>query len=181
MSLSKRKILVFTSSRAEYGLLRGLMQEIQASDALQLQVLVSGMHLSPEFGMTVEEIQADGFHPGETVEILLSADTPTAVCKSMGLALIGYGEALQRLNPDILVLLGDRFESFCMAAAAQVSRVPIAHIHGGETTEGAIDEAFRHSITKMSHLHFASCVAYRNRIIQLARPRRGYSMLALSG
>ncbi len=163
----KRKVCVYTSTRAEYGLLRGVIQEIQTTETLQLQILASGMHLSPEFGMTIQEIGADGFKPDETIEILLSSDTPTAICKSMGLAMIGYGEALQRLKPDIVLLLGDRFETFCMAAAAQVSRIPVAHIHGGETTEGAIDEAFRHSITKMSHLHFASCEAYRQRIIQL--------------
>jgi UDP-hydrolysing UDP-N-acetyl-D-glucosamine 2-epimerase len=175
-----RKICIFTGSRAEYGLLRGVMQEIQASETLQLQILASGMHLSPEFGMTIQEIRADGFEPDETVEILLSGDTPTAICKSMGLALIGYGEGLQRLRPDMMVVLGDRFETFCMAAAAQVCQVPLAHIHGGETTEGAIDEAFRHAITKMSHLHFASCEAYRQRIIQLGEaPDRVFNVGAL--
>ena len=156
------------------------MQEIQATEPLQLQILASGMHLSHEFGMTIQEIRSDGFEPDEAVEILLSGDTPTAICKSMGLALIGYGEALQRLKPDILVVLGDRFETFCMAAAAQVCRVTLAHIHGGETTEGAIDEAFRHSITKMAHLHFASCEAYRQRIIQLGEaPERVFNVGAL--
>jgi len=180
MTSLKRKICIYTSSRAEYGLLRGVMQEIQATETLQLQIIASGMHLSPEFGMTIQEIRADGFEPDETIEILLSGDTPTAICKSMGLALIGYGEALQRLKPDILVALGDRFETFCMAAAAQVCRVPLAHIHGGETTEGAIDEAFRHSITKMAHLHFASCEAYRQRIIQLGEaPDRVFNVGAL--
>jgi len=175
-----RKICVYTSSRAEYGLLRGVLHEIEAEPTLQLQILASGMHLSPEFGKTIQEIGADGFKPDETVEILLSSDTPTAICKSMGLAMIGYGEALQRLKPDMVVVLGDRFETFCMAAAAQVCRVPIAHIHGGETTEGAIDEAFRHSITKMSHLHFASCEAYRQRIIQLGEaPDRVFNVGAL--
>jgi len=175
-----RNICIFTGSRAEYGLLRGVLQEIEAEPTLQLQILASGMHLSPEFGMTIQEIGADGFKPDETVEILLSSDTPTAICKSMGLALIGYGEALQRLKPDMMVVLGDRFETFCMAAAAQVCRVPLAHIHGGETTEGAIDEAFRHSITKMSYLHFASCEAYRQRIIQLGEaPDRVFNVGAL--
>jgi GDP/UDP-N,N'-diacetylbacillosamine 2-epimerase (hydrolysing) len=175
-----RKICIFTGSRAEYGLLRGVIQEIQAAETLQLQILASGMHLSPEFGMTIQEIQADGFEPDETVEILLSSDSPTAICKSMGLAMIGYGEAIERLRPDMALLLGDRFETFCMAAAAQVCRVPLAHIHGGETTEGAIDEAFRHSITKMSHLHFASCEAYRQRIIQLGEdPDRVFNVGAL--
>jgi GDP/UDP-N,N'-diacetylbacillosamine 2-epimerase (hydrolysing) len=144
-----------------------VLKEIKTVPTLQLQILASGMHLSPEFGMTIQEIRADGFEPDEAIEILLSSDTPAAICKSMGLAMIGYGEALLRLKPDMVVVLGDRFETFCMAAAAQVCRVPLAHIHGGETTEGAIDEAFRHSITKMSHLHFASCEAYRQRIIQL--------------
>jgi GDP/UDP-N,N'-diacetylbacillosamine 2-epimerase (hydrolysing) len=175
-----RKICIFTGSRAEYGLLRGVMQGIQDSPELTLQVVATGMHLSPEFGMTIQEIGADGFEPDETIEILLSGDTPTAICKSMGLAMIGYGEALQRLKPDIVVVLGDRFETFCMAAAAQVSQVPLAHIHGGETTEGAIDEAFRHSITKMSHLHFASCEEYRQRIIQLGEvPDRVFNVGAL--
>jgi GDP/UDP-N,N'-diacetylbacillosamine 2-epimerase (hydrolysing) len=176
----KRKICVYTSTRAEYGLLRSVLQEIQSAKTLQLQILASGMHLSPEFGMTIQEIRADGFEPDETIEILLSGDTPTAICKSMGLAMIGYGEALQRLKPDMLVVLGDRFETFCMAAAAPVCRVPLAHIHGGETTEGAIDEAFRHSITKMSHLHFASCEAYRQRVIQLGEaPDRVFNVGAL--
>jgi GDP/UDP-N,N'-diacetylbacillosamine 2-epimerase (hydrolysing) len=175
-----RKICIFTGTRAEYGLLRWVMQGIQDAPDLSLHIVATGMHLSPEFGMTIQEIRADGFEPDETVEILLSGDTPTAICKSMGLALIGYGEALQRLNPDMVVVLGDRFETFCMAAAAQVCRVPLAHIHGGETTEGAIDESFRHSITKMSHLHFASCEEYRQRIIQLGEdPDRVFNVGAL--
>lgn len=175
-----RKICIFTGTRAEYGLLRWVMQGIQDAPKLTLQIIATGMHLSHEFGMTIQEIRADGFEPDEMVEILLSGDTPTAICKSMGLALIGYGEALQRLEPDILVILGDRFETFCMAAAAQVCRVPVAHIHGGEATEGAIDEAFRHSITKMSHLHFASCEVYRQRVIQLGEaPERVFNVGAL--
>jgi GDP/UDP-N,N'-diacetylbacillosamine 2-epimerase (hydrolysing) len=156
------------------------MKEIRAVKTLQLQILASGMHLSPEFGMTIQEIRADAFEPDENIEILLSSDTPAAICKSMGLAMIGYGEAIQRLKPDLVVVLGDRFETLCMAAASQVSRVPLAHIHGGETTEGVIDEAFRHSITKMSHLHFASCEEYRQRIIQLGEaPDRVFNVGAL--
>lgn len=180
MTHLKRKICVYTSTRADYGLLRGVIQEIQTTESLQLQILASGMHLSPEFGMTIQEIRAGGFEPDEIVEILLSSDTPAAICKSMGLAMIGYGDALQRLMPDVVVLLGDRFETFCIAAAAQVCRVPLAHIHGGETTEGATDEAFRHAITKMSHLHFASCDEYRQRIIQLGEtPDRVFNVGAL--
>jgi len=180
MKPSKRNICIFTSSRAEYGLLKGVMEKIKESESLRLEILASGMHLSPEFGMTIQEIRYDGFDPDESVEILLSGDTPSSICKSMGLGLIGYGDALQRLKPDVLVLLGDRFETFCMAAAAQVCRVPLAHIHGGESTQGAIDEAFRHSITKMSHFHFSSCEAYRQRIIQMGEsPDRVFNVGAL--
>ena len=175
-----RKICVYTSTRAEYGLLKGVLQKIDLASSLQLQILASGMHLSPEFGMTIQEIRDDGFEPDESIEILLTSDTPSAICKSMGLAMIGYGEAIMRLKPDILVVLGDRFETFCAAAASQVCRVPIAHLYGGDTTEGAIDEAFRHSITKMSHLHFASCEPYRQRIIQLGEdPDRVFNVGAL--
>ena len=162
-----RKICVFTGTRAEFGLLRWVMQGIQDSPDLTLQIVATGMHLSPEFGMTIQEIRSAGFEPNETIEILLSGDTPTAVCKSMGLGLISYGEAFERLRPDILVVLGDRFEAFCAAAAACVFRIPVAHIHGGELTRGAMDEAFRHAITKMSHLHFTSTEEYKKRVIQL--------------
>lgn len=175
-----KKTAVFTSTRAEYGLLKGVIQEIAKSDELQLQLLVSGTHLSADFGMTINEIKADGFQADEAIEMIVSHDTPTGVCKSMGLAMIGYGEALIRSSPDVLVILGDRYEAFCAAAAAQICRVPVAHIHGGEATEGLIDEAFRHSITKMSHLHFASCEVYRQRIIQLGEaPDRVFNVGAL--
>jgi GDP/UDP-N,N'-diacetylbacillosamine 2-epimerase (hydrolysing) len=175
-----KKIAVFTSTRAEYGLLKGVIQEIAKSGEFQLLLIVSGTHLSTDFGMTINEIKADGFKVDESVEMVLSHDTPTGICKSMGLAMIGYGEALMRNSPDILVILGDRYEAFCAAAAAQICRVPVAHIHGGEATEGLIDEAFRHSITKMSHLHFASCEVYRQRIIQLGEaPDRVFNVGAL--
>lgn len=162
-----RKVCIFTSTRAEWGLLQGLAKQILRSDCLQLQLLVSGSHLSEKFGMTVREIETGGFTVDEQVDILRYDDTPSGICKTMGLALSEYGEALSRLKPDIMVLLGDRYETFCAAAGAQIQRIPVAHIHGGETTEGAVDEAFRHSITKMAHLHFASCEKYRQRIIQL--------------
>jgi GDP/UDP-N,N'-diacetylbacillosamine 2-epimerase (hydrolysing) len=175
-----KKIAVFTATRAEYGLLKSVIHEIARSEELQLQLIVSGSHLSTEFGMTVNEIIADGFKVDKSVEMLLSHDTPTGICKSMGLALIGYGEALNSLTPDLLVILGDRYEAFCAAAAAQICRIPVAHVHGGEATEGLIDEAFRHAITKMSHLHFASCEAYRQRIIQLGEaPDRVFNVGAL--
>ena len=162
-----RKICIFTSTRAEWGLQQGLAELIRDADNLQLQLLVSGSHLSAKLGMTIDEIETAGFQVDARVDILKFDDSPIGICQTMGLALSGYGEALQRLSPDLIVILGDRYESFCLAAAAQVLRIPIAHIHGGETTEGAVDEAFRHSITKMAHIHFPSCEDYRNRVIQL--------------
>ena len=162
-----RKICVFTGTRAEYGLLRLIMKEIQDDPDLELQIIASGAHLSPEFGLTYKEIENDGFFINEKVEMLLSSDTTVGINKSIGLGFISFGEALSRLKPDILVGLGDRFELLAIVTASLISRVPVAHIHGGETTEGAMDEAIRHSITKMSHLHFTSTDEYRNRVIQL--------------
>lgn len=168
-----RKICVVTGTRAEFGLLRWLMQEIVYSGALTLQVIATGMHLSPDFGSTYREIEQAGFKIDARVEMLLSADTASAVTKSMGLGLIGYADAYARLAPDLVVLLGDRFEIFAAAAAAMIAGIPIAHLHGGETTEGSFDEAIRHSITKMSHLHFVAAEDYRNRVIQLGeQPER---------
>jgi GDP/UDP-N,N'-diacetylbacillosamine 2-epimerase (hydrolysing) len=162
-----RKICVVTGARAEFGLLKWLMQEIQIEPELELQVLATGMHLSPEFGLTYREIEQAGFAINAKVEMLLSADTATAVTKSMGIGLISYADAFERLAPDLIVLLGDRFEIFAAAAAALIVGIPVAHLHGGETTEGAFDEALRHSITKMSHLHFVAAEDYRRRVIQL--------------
>jgi UDP-N-acetylglucosamine 2-epimerase (non-hydrolysing)/GDP/UDP-N,N'-diacetylbacillosamine 2-epimerase (hydrolysing) len=164
---ARRKICVATGSRAEYGLLYWLMKEIQKDQELELQIIVTGMHLSPEFGMTFRIIEEDGFRINEKVEMLLSSDTPVGIAKSIGLGIIGFAEALERLKPDILVILGDRYEIFAAAQAAMLAKVPIAHIHGGETTMGAIDEAIRHSITKMAHFHFTAAEQYRKRIIQL--------------
>ncbi|KPK27756.1 MAG: UDP-N-acetylglucosamine 2-epimerase [Desulfobacterales bacterium SG8_35_2] len=163
----KRRVCVFTGSRADYGLLKPLMNEIQRSPELDLRILVSGAHLSNDFGMTYKEIEEDGFIIDEKIDIQLISDTPQGICNSMGHGMTGYSEALHRLEPDLVVILGDRYEAFTMAAAATVCRVPIAHIHGGETTQGAIDEAFRHSITKMSHIHFTSTEDYGRRVIQL--------------
>ena len=169
----RRNICVVTGTRAEFGLLRWLMQEIDASEVLTLQVIATGMHLSPEFGLTYREIEQAGFTIDAKVEMLLSADTASAVTKSMGLGLIGYADAYTRLAPDLIVLLGDRFEIFAAAAAAMIAGIPIAHLHGGETTEGAFDEAIRHSITKMSHLHFVAAEDYKRRVIQLGeQPER---------
>jgi len=169
----KRRICVVTGSRAEYGLLYWLMKEIQVSPDMDLQVVVTGMHLSPEFGLTYRTIEEDGFRIDAKVEMLLSSDTPVGIAKSIGLGTIGFADAFERLKPDIVVLLGDRFEIFSAAQAALVARIPVAHLHGGESTEGAIDEAFRHAITKMAHLHFTATEEYRARVIQLGEdPQR---------
>lgn len=163
----KRKICIVTGTRAEYGLLHWLMKGVQECPDLKLQVIATGAHLSPEFGLTYRNIEADGICIDKKVEMLLSADTPSAVTKSMGLGLIGFADALDELKPDVVLMLGDRYELVSAAYAALVSRIPIAHIHGGETTEGAIDEAIRHSLTKLSYLHFTGAEEYRNRVIQL--------------
>jgi GDP/UDP-N,N'-diacetylbacillosamine 2-epimerase (hydrolysing) len=169
----RRKICVVTGTRAEYGCLRWVMEGIRGSPGLELQLIATGMHLSPEFGLTYREIELDGFRIDRKVEMLLSSDTPAGVTKSMGLGLIGFGEALLDLRPDLMLILGDRFEIFSAAAAATIACIPIAHAHGGETTEGAFDEAIRHSVTKMSHLHFVAAEEYRKRVIQLGEdPRR---------
>jgi len=164
---SRRKICVITGTRAEYGLLYWLMREIQTAPDLELQIVVTGMHLSPEFGLTWKQIVDDGFAINHKVEMLLSSDTSKGITKSMGVALIGFADVFEDLNPDIIVLLGDRYEIFSAASAAMIARIPIAHIHGGESTEGVIDEAMRHSITKMAHLHFTATEVYRERVIQL--------------
>jgi len=178
--LKKRKICIFTGSRAEYGLLKPLIDELKTEESIELQLLISGMHLSPEFGLTYKEISLEGINKVEKVEILLSSDSPVGICKAMGLGMIGYGEAFDRLKPDILVGLGDRFELFAAATAAMINRIPVAHLHGGEATEGLIDEPIRHSITKMSHLHFAATEIYRKRIIQLGEnPDRVFNFGAI--
>jgi len=165
--MNRRKIAVVTGTRAEYGLLFWLMKEIDNDSKLQLQLIVTGMHLSPEFGLTYDVIEKDGFHIDEKVEMLLSSDSTVGIAKSIGLGIIGFADAFARLNPDIVVLLGDRFEILAAAQAAMVARIPIAHLHGGETTEGVIDEAIRHAITKMAHFHFVAAEPYRRRVIQL--------------
>jgi len=162
-----RKICVVTGTRAEYGLLRWVMQGIADDPDLTLQIIATGMHLSPEFGYTYQAIEQDGFQINRKVEMLTSSDTSVGIAKSMGLGLISFADALQELQPDLILVLGDRFEIFAAVSTALVARIPVAHIHGGETTEGAFDEALRHSITKMSHLHFVAAEAYRQRVIQL--------------
>lgn len=173
----KRRVCVVTGTRAEFGLLQRLMGLIQDHEALELQVIATGMHLSPEFGLTYREIEAAGFSIDRKIECLLSADTSSAVAKSMGLGLIGFADAYAALQPDLLVVLGDRFEILSAVSAALVSRIPVAHLHGGETTEGAFDEGIRHAITKMSHLHFVAADEYRNRVIQLGeQPERVFQV-----
>lgn len=150
------RIAVFTGTRAEYGLLQWLMHDLHASPAFELRIIASGTHLSPEFGMTISAIEKDGFAVDEKVEMLLSSDSAVGVAKSMGLGVIGYADALDRLKPDALVILGDRFEALAIAQTALLMRIPIVHIHGGEITEGAYDDAIRHAISKMASLHFTS-------------------------
>lgn len=162
-----RRVCIVTGTRAEYGLLRWVIQGVREAPGLTLQLLVTGTHLSPEFGLTYREIEADGFAIDARVEMLVSADTATGTAKSMGLGLIGLGDAFDRLQPHLVVLLGDRFEVLAAASAALVAGIPVAHLHGGETTEGAFDEAIRHAVTKMSHLHFVAAEDYRRRVIQL--------------
>lgn len=162
-----RKVCVITGTRAEFGLLRWLMQEIIEIPELTLQVVATGMHLSPEYGLTYREIEAAGFAIDRKIEMLLSADSPTAITKAVGLGAIGFADAYASLKPDLIVVLGDRFELIPAVTAALIARIPVAHLHGGETTEGAFDEAIRHSVTKMSHLHFVAAQEYAQRVIQL--------------
>lgn len=162
-----RRVCVVTGTRAEYGLMHHLINAINDANDLTLQLVVTGMHLSPEFGLTYRQIESDGHRIDRKVEMLLSADTPSAITKSTGLGMIGLADAMAELSPDLMVILGDRFEILAAAVAAMHARVPIAHLHGGETTEGATDEGIRHAVTKLSHLHFVAAEEYRRRVIQL--------------
>ena len=163
----KRRIGVVTVARSDYGIYLPILRKMQEDSDLELVLIVGGMHLSPEFGMTVNVLEADGFKPAARVEMLLSSDSPEGVAKSVGVGIMGFAQAYAQLKPDLLLLLGDRFEMLSAAVAALPFKMPVAHIHGGESTEGSIDEAIRHSITKMSHLHFASTEAHAARIRQI--------------
>lgn len=175
-----KTVCLITGSRAEYGLLKPLIDEIISDSSFTLQLLVTGSHLSPEFGLTYQEIEADGYTIDEKVEVVMSSDSPVGICKSMGLGLISFSEAYARLQPELVIVLGDRYEIFSAVSAAHISRIPVAHLHGGEVTEGAVDDALRHSITKMSHFHFTSTDAYRNRVIQLGEsPDRVFNVGAI--
>lgn len=173
----KKKITVLTATRAEYGLLRPIIKALMTVDEFQVSVVVTGAHLSPEFGMTYQEILTDEIRIDKKIEILLSSDTPVSISKSMGLAMISFAEYFEESRPDALVVLGDRYETLAVCCAAMNARIPIVHLYGGETTEGAVDEAIRHSISKMSYLHFTSTEEYRNRVIQLGEhPDRVYAV-----
>ncbi|MGE5380690.1 MAG: UDP-N-acetylglucosamine 2-epimerase [Methylocystaceae bacterium] len=174
--MSRRKICVISGSRAEYGLLYWLMQEIKNDKDLHLQIIATGMHLAPTYGLTYKQIEADGFTINEKVDMLLTDNSAVGVVKSMGLALSGFADALSRLNPDIIVVLGDRFEILTAAQAALILGIPLTHLHGGELTAGAYDESIRHAITKMAQLHFVAAEEYRRRIIQMGEhPTRVYN------
>lgn len=162
-----RKICVITGTRAEYGLLSRLIREIDDDNELQLQIIATNMHLSSEYGLTYQEIEKDGFCIDKKVHMLISSDTANATVKSIGLATIGLADAYEDLKPDLIVILGDRYEMLAAASAALIYRIPVAHLYGGEITEGAYDDAIRHAITKMSHLHFTATEEYRKRVIQL--------------
>jgi UDP-hydrolysing UDP-N-acetyl-D-glucosamine 2-epimerase len=162
-----RKIGVVSVGRSDYWIYRPVLEALQATPQVQLALIVSGAHLAPEFGMTVQQISADGFPITDRVEMLLSADSPTAISKSIGIGVMGFAEVFARTRFDLLLVLGDRFEMYAAALAAVPFNLPLAHIHGGEVTDGAFDEALRHSITKMSHLHFVSTERYKQRVIQL--------------
>ncbi len=173
--MTKRKVCVITGTRAEYGLLYWLIKEIDLDKELSLQLIVTGMHLSQEFGLTYKEIEKD-FKIDKKIDILSSSDTDLDISKSMSIAQRSFAETFEELKPDIIVVLGDRYEILSSVTAAMIARIPIAHIHGGESTEGVIDEAIRHSITKMSHLHFTAAEEYRNRVIQLGEnPKRVFN------
>ena len=172
-----KKIAILTATRAEYGLLKTVIKKLIERKELDVKVLVTGMHLSPEFGMTVKEIENDGISIDKKIEILLSSDSTVAVSKAMGLALISFSEYFEESKPDALMVLGDRYETLAVCIAAMDAKIPIIHLYGGETTEGAIDEAIRHSITKMSCLHFTSTEMYRKRVIQLGEnPQNVYNV-----
>ena len=175
-----RKICFVTGSRAEYGLLSGLMKAVKNDPELQLQIVATNMHLSPEFGLTYREIEKDGFTIDKKVEMLLSSDTAVGITKSVGLGMISFADIFEDLNPDLIVILGDRYEMIAVASAALFHKIPIAHLHGGEITEGAYDDCIRHAISKMSHLHFTSTEAYRKRVIQLGeQPERIFNVGAI--
>jgi GDP/UDP-N,N'-diacetylbacillosamine 2-epimerase (hydrolysing) len=174
------KVAIVTGSRAEYGLLYWVIRQVIQDAACELQLFVTGMHLSPEFGLTYKLIETDGFPIAAKIEVLLSSDTPVGISKSVGVGVMGFADTLAAHRPDVIVVLGDRFETFAAVVAALFARIPVAHCHGGETTEGAVDESIRHAITKMAHIHFTATEEYRNRVIQLGEnPQNVHTVGAL--
>ncbi|MCS3555836.1 MULTISPECIES: UDP-N-acetylglucosamine 2-epimerase [unclassified Sphingobacterium] len=175
-----KKICIVTGTRAEYGLLKPLMHKLQENDQFELQIVATGAHLSPEFGLTYQFIESDGFKINDKVEMLLSSDTPTGIVKSMGLAQIGFADIFNRLLPNAIIILGDRYEMLSVASAATIFTIPIIHLHGGEITEGAYDDAIRHAISKLSSIHFTSTEEYRQRLIQMGElPNQVYNVGAI--
>ena len=175
-----KKVCVITGTRAEYGLLYWTLKALKEDAEIALQLCVTGMHLSPEFGLTYQKIEEDGFTIDYKVESLLSADTGSSIGKSIGLGTIGFADAFQQLTPDLVLVLGDRFEILAAVIAAMAARIPVGHCHGGEATEGLIDESIRHSITKMSHLHFTATDTFSKRVIQLGeQPKNVFCVGAL--
>ncbi|NBI07141.1 UDP-N-acetylglucosamine 2-epimerase [Senegalia massiliensis] len=176
----KKIISIVTATRAEYGLLKPIIEKLNLIEEFDVRVVATGAHLSSEFGLTYKEIEQDGIVIDEKIEILLSSDTPSSISKSMGIAMISFADYFEKLNPDMLIVLGDRYETFAVSTVAMNQRIPIAHLYGGETTEGAIDESIRHAITKLSYLHFTSTEKYRKRVIQLGEnPERVFSIGAI--
>ena len=175
------KVCVVTGSRADYGLLKGLMREIKSSPNLELQVLVTGMHLSGDFGSTYLEIQEDDFKFSYVVDMLLNSDSPVAIAKSIGIGVMGFADAFVNLQPNYLILLGDRFEIFAAASAAYTMGIPVVHLHGGETTEGSLDEGYRHAITKLSSLHLTATTEYQKRVIQMGHSPESVHVVGAMG
>ncbi len=175
-----KRICILTATRAEYGLLKPIIKKLMMVQEFDVRVVATGAHLSSEFGLTYKEIENDGIRIDEKIEILLSSDTPTAISKSMGLAMISFSDYFEKLKPDMLIVLGDRYETLAVSMAAMNQRIPIAHLYGGEITEGAIDDVIRHAITKLSYLHFTSTEEYRKRVIQLGEnPERVFCVGAI--
>lgn len=176
----KKTICILTATRAEYGLLKPIINKLTKKVEFDTRIVVTGSHLSPEFGLTYREIEKNGFTIDEKIDILLSSDSPSSISKTMGLALINFASYFERLNPDLLIVLGDRYETLAVSIAAMNQKIPIAHLHGGETTEGALDESIRHAISKISYIHFTSTEEYRNRVIQLGEdPNRVFNVGAI--
>ena len=175
-----KQIVILTSTRADYGLLSCVIKKLIRDKEVNVRVVATGMHLSPEFGLTYKDVENDGIRIDRKIEILMSSDTPVSMSKTMGMAMISFADYFEEVCPDALLVLGDRYETLAVCCAALNAKIPIIHLHGGETTEGAIDEAIRHSITKMSYLHFTSTEEYRHRVIQLGEnPERVYNVGSL--